>query len=431
MTTGDIHRARRRVVAAGIAGNVMEWYDFAVYGYFVRTIGQLFFPTEDPAARLIDTYAVFAVGFLMRPLGAVIFGHIGDRVGRGPALLWSVVAMAVPTLMMGILPTYAQIGIAAPILMITCRIAQGLAVGGEYTGSAVFLAETAAPGRRGQAGAWAPFGAVAGILLGSVTAALVLNLLPLDLVSTWGWRVPFMLGAVVGAVGFILRRRLSTDRPAAMAGFPLAVAVRRHYGAIAQAIGISLINAVPFYIGFVYIVPWLRQHADLSARGALIINSINMAIMLLVIPTAAWVSDRVGRKPVLAVAAAGLVLLSWPLFALMQVGETWAVFLGQLGLAVLIGSYAAVSPVAICELFPRSVRCSGVSASYNLSVGIAGGTAPMMAAWLIAESGYALSPALYATLAAALSLVAVLSMRTGFSAIAAETAALEPAIVRA
>ena len=367
----------------------------------------------------------------MRPLGAVIFGHIGDRVGRGPALLWSVVAMAVPTLMMGILPTYAQIGIAAPILMITCRIAQGLAVGGEYTGSAVFLAETAAPGRRGQAGAWAPFGAVAGILLGSVTAALVLNLLPLDLVSTWGWRVPFMLGAVVGAVGFILRRRLSTDRPAAMAGFPLAVAVRRHYGAIAQAIGISLINAVPFYIGFVYIVPWLRQHADLSARGALIINSINMAIMLLVIPTAAWVSDRVGRKPVLAVAAAGLVLLSWPLFALMQVGETWAVFLGQLGLAVLIGSYAAVSPVAICELFPRSVRCSGVSASYNLSVGIAGGTAPMMAAWLIAESGYALSPALYATLAAALSLVAVLSMRTGFSAIAAETAALEPAIVRA
>ena len=258
----------------------------------------------------------------------------------------------------------------------------------------------------------------------------MLNLLPLDAVSSWGWRVPFLFGAVVGAVGFILRRRLSSDRPAASEGFPLVVAVRRHYGQILQAIGLSLVNAVPFYISFVFIVPWLRQHADLSARGALVINSINMAIMLLVIPTAAWVSDRVGRKPVLVAASAGLVLLTWPLFGLMQVGEIWAVFLGQFGIALMIGSYAAVSPVAICELFPRAVRCSAVSASYNISVGLAGGTAPMMAAWLIAESGYALSPALYATLAAALSLLAALSLRSGYSAITADHLSVEPAVVR-
>ena len=431
MTTGNIHQMRRRVVAAGIAGNVMEWYDFAVYGYFARTIGLLFFPSHDPTSRLIDAYAVFAVGFLMRPLGAILFGYIGDRVGRGPALLWSVIAMAVPTLLMGFLPTFDQIGVAAPVLMILCRMGQGLAVGGEYTGSAVFLAETAAPDRRAQAAAWAPFGAIAGILLGSITAGIVLNLLPLEFVQDWGWRIPFLFGVVVGAVGFLLRRRLSVDPPAAKQGFPLAVAVHRHTRAVLQTIAISLVNGVPFYIGFFYIVPWLRTYADLNASRALTINSINMAAILAVIPATAWLSDRVGRKPVLVLAASGLVLLSWPLFALMQVGEIWAVFFGQLGLAVLIGVYGAVSPVVISELFPRHVRCSAVSAAYNVSVGVAGGTAPMVATWLIGLTGYALAPALYIALAAALSLTAALSRRSGYSAIAAETVSIEPAISRA
>lgn len=153
---------RRRAIYAGIAGNVMEWYDFAVYGYFARTIGQLYFPAEDLHMSLLAAYGAFAVGFVMRPLGAVLFGYIGDRVGRSHCLLWSVVAMAIPTFIIGILPTYHQIGVGASLMMILCRVVQGLAVGGEYTGSAVFLAETAAPGRRGLASAWAPFGAVGG-----------------------------------------------------------------------------------------------------------------------------------------------------------------------------------------------------------------------------------------------------------------------------
>jgi MHS family proline/betaine transporter-like MFS transporter len=431
MTTGNIHQMRRRVVAAGIAGNVMEWYDFAVYGYFARTIGLLFFPGHDPTTRLIEAYAVFAVGFLMRPLGAVVFGYIGDRVGRGPALLWSVVAMAVPTLVMGLLPTFHQIGIAAPILMVLCRMAQGLAVGGEYTGSAVFLAETAAPDRRGQAAAWAPFGAIAGILLGSVTATVVLNLLPLEFVQDWGWRIPFLLGVVVGGVGFLLRRRLSIDPPPARSGFPLVEAVHHHWTAIVQGVAISLINAIPFYISFVYILPWLRKYADLSARNAGIINSANMMIIVLVIPAAAWLSDRVGRKPVLVAAATGLTLLAWPLFAVMEIGEIWAVFVGQFGIALLIGIYAAVSPIALSELFPRGVRCSAVSITHNLSAGLAGGTAPMVAEWLISRTGYSLAPAVYVTLAAALSLIAALSLRSGYSALAAETVSIEPAIARA
>ncbi len=405
------HRARRRVVAAGIAGNVMEWYDFSIYGFFARTIGSLFFPTEDPRTSLLAAFAVFAVGFLMRPLGAILFGYIGDRVGRGPALLWSVVAMAVPTLVMGLLPTYAQIGIAAPLLMLLCRMMQGLAVGGEYTSSAIFLAETAHPQKRGAASAWAPFGAVAGILLGSIVGATIMNALPLEQVIAWGWRIPFLLGVLVGAVGFLLRRRMPFDLPAATAGFPLLRALREHPVQMLQVVSISLVNAIGFYLVFVYIIAWLKLFADVGARVALQINSINMAILLGVILVISRLSDRIGRKPILAGAAIGLLLFSWPLMALMQTGHIGYVFLGQLGFALLIGAYGAVNPIAICEIFPRNVRCSAVSAAYNIAFGVAGGTAPAVATWLIELTDHPSVPAMYIMAGAGISAVAALSVR--------------------
>src|SRR3954454_8204144 len=399
------HFTRRRVIAAGIAGNVMEWYDFSVYGFFARTIGSLYFPTDDPKTSLLAAFAVFAVGFLMRPLGAVLFGYIGDRVGRGPALLWSVVAMAVPTFVIGCLPTYAEIGIAASLLMLLCRIVQGLAVGGEYTGSAVFLAETAHPDKRGAA-AWAPFGAIAGILLGSAVGAAIFNAMPLEPVVAWGWRLPFLLGVVVGGVGCLLRRPMPFDRPAATAGFPLLRALREHPRQMLQVVSISLVNAVGFYLVFVYIVAWLKLLADVRASVALLINSLNMAVLLVVILGVSRLSDRVGRKPILAGAAVGLSLLSWPLVALMQTGDISYVFLGQFGFALLIGAYSAVNPIAICEIFPRDVRCSAVSVAYNITLGVVGGTAPAVATWLIELTGRPSVPAVYMAAAAAVSAVA-------------------------
>ena len=402
--------SRKRVVAAGIAGNVMEWYDFSVYGYFARTIGNLYFPTEDPGASLLAAFAVFAVGFLMRPLGAVLFGYIGDRVGRGPALLWSVVAMAVPTFVIGMLPTYAEIGIAASLLMLLCRILQGLAVGGEYTSSAVFLAETAHPNKRGAATAWAPFGAVAGILLGSAVGAGILNTMPLEDVVAWGWRIPFLFGVVVGGVGFLLRRRMPFDQPAAKAGFPLLGALREHPVQMLQVISISLVNAVSFYLIFVYLITWLKLFADVGARTALLINSLNMTILLGVILGMSRLSDRIGRKPILVGAATGLLLFSWPLMALMQTGDVYFIFLGQLGFTLLIGSYGAINPIAICEIFPRDVRCSAVSAGYNITLGVAGGTAPAVATWLIDLTGSPSVPAIYIMASAAISAIAALSV---------------------
>ena len=411
MPNVDGHHSRRRVVAAGIAGNVMEWYDFAIYGFFARTIGNLYFPTEDPTTSLLAAFAVFAVGFLMRPLGAVLFGHIGDRVGRGPALLWSVLAMAVPTFVIGVLPTYAEIGIAASLLMLVCRMMQGLAVGGEYTSSAVFLAETAHPQKRGAATAWAPFGAVAGILLGSAAGAAILNAMPLEDVVAWGWRIPFLLGVVVGGVGFILRRRMPFDQPAATEGFPLLQALREHPVQMLQVISISLVNAVGFYLIFVYIIAWLKLSADVGASTALLINSLNMTILLVVILGVSRLSDRIGRKPILAGAAIGLLLFSWPLMALMQTGDIPYIFLGQFGFALLIGAYGAVNPIAICEIFPRNVRCSAVSTAYNITLGVAGGTAPAVATWLIELTGHPSVPAMYIMAGAAISAVAALSVR--------------------
>jgi MHS family proline/betaine transporter-like MFS transporter len=410
MSIAKAHFTRRRVVAAGIAGNVMEWYDFSVYGYFARTIGNLYFPTEDPSASLIAAFAVFAVGFLMRPLGAILFGYVGDRVGRGPALLWSVVAMAVPTFAIGVLPTYAEIGVAASLLMLLCRIVQGLAVGGEYTSSAVFLAETAHPQKRGAASAWAPFGAVAGILMGSAVGAGILNAMPLEDVVAWGWRIPFLVGVMVGGVGFILRRRMPFDQPAATAGFPLFQALREHPVQLLQVVCISLVNAVSFYLVFVYIITWLKLFADVGAKTALLINSFNMTILLGVILVMSRLSDRIGRKPILVGAAIGLFLFSWPLMALMQTGDVYRVFLGQLGLTLLIGSYGAVNPIAICEIFPRNVRCSAVSAAYNITLGVAGGTAPAVATWLIGVTGEPSVPAFYIMVGAAISAVAAMSV---------------------
>src|SRR4029450_1193430 len=258
----------------------MEWYDFAIYGFFARTIGSLYFPAADPRTSLLAAYAVFAVGFFRRPLGPILFGHIGDRVGRGPALLWSVVAMAVPTFVMALLPTYEQIGLWAAVLMLLCRMMQGLAVGGEYTSSAIFLAETAEPGRRGAASAWAVFGATGGILLGSAVGALVMNTLPLGQVVAWGWRVPFLFGVLVAVAGFILRRRMPFDKPAAKEGSPMLRALREHPVAMLQAVALTLVNAVAFYLIFVYLITWLKLAADMGARTALQINSLNMVILI-------------------------------------------------------------------------------------------------------------------------------------------------------
>ncbi|MEK9661626.1 MAG: MFS transporter, partial [Alphaproteobacteria bacterium] len=220
-TSGPALPSRRKIILAGLIGNVMEWYDFAVYGYFATVIGHLFFPSEDPAASLIAAFGAFAAGFLVRPLGGIVFGRMGDLIGRKRALMASVVAMAVPTVLIGLLPTYETIGVAAPVLIVLMRIVQGLSVGGEYTTSIVFLTEHAPPGKRAFNAVWSLWGAVAGILLGSFVGAVVADQLTDAELADWGWRVPFLLGALVAITGLLVRRALHVEGPPAESDSPV------------------------------------------------------------------------------------------------------------------------------------------------------------------------------------------------------------------
>lgn len=401
----EFRAAERRTVFAGLAGNVLEWYDFGVYGFFAAAIGSQFFPAHDPTTSLLASFAVFAVGFLARPLGGLVFGHVGDRRGRRAAVVSSVVAMAVPTCLMAILPTYAQIGLGAPLLLIALRLAQGLAVGGEYTTSLVLLVEQALPSRRGRVGSFAPFGAFGGLLLGSAIGWAITASITAEQSARWGWRLAFVTGLAIAIVVFFIRHRLPRDTaiaaPAAPIS-PLADAFHTQKRAMIEIIGFNLANAVGFYLCFVYITTWLHQMAALPSSTALLLNSLGLAGLMVVTPLIGALSDRFGRKPILYVGSVGLLLLSVPLLWLIGQGTPSAIVAGQLCFALLISCFAGAGPAFMVEAFPKHVRCSGLSIGYNIAMSVFGGTVPMIAVYLIARTGDKLSPAWYLAAVAAI-----------------------------
>jgi MHS family proline/betaine transporter-like MFS transporter len=408
-----------RLIAAGTVGNIMEWYDFAVYGYFAATIGQHFFPSDNPTTSLIAAFSVFAAGFLMRPLGGVVFGHIGDKVGRKAALTISVLAMAIPTFLIGILPGYATLGPAAAVLLVILRMIQGLSVGGEYTTSIVFLVEGAGRKHQGFAGSWSGFGAIGGILLGSAVGALVTLTFSQEAVHRWAWRLPFLVGLFVGLAGLYVRRHIAeVHKPAghARGRSPVWEALRSGWRTILRVGLLNVINGVGFYIAFVFLVTYMQTVGGLSEAAALEINTLNMLVLLAMIPLAGGLSDRVGRKPLLLAGIGGLLVLSWPLFwALHHPMVSWN-FVGQLGFAVFIGLFGGTIPVTMVETTPPAIRCSAISIGYNLCVGLLGGTTPLVATWLIQRTHDDLSPAYYVMGAALISLVVAALLPEPFSA---------------
>ena len=390
----------------------MEWYDFAVYGYFAGIIGSVFFPSKDPTVSLLAAFGVFAGGYLMRPLGGLVFGHVGDRLGRRRALTVSSLMMGIPTALIGFMPTHDQIGLWAPAGILLLRLLQGLSVGGEYTSSAVFIVEHAPAGRRGFYGSWVVWGSLAGVVLGSGVAALLTGVLSPAALKSWGWRVPFVAGIVIAAYSFLLRRSLAAEPVVAHDGrLPIVEAVRDHWRAMLQAAGLSLTTAVAFYTLFVYVVTYIEVVDRRPAATALDINTLNMVAMLALLPLFGWLSDRIGRKTVTIGAALLLAAFAWPLFALIHSHASVSIFLGQFGFAVLLAAYVAVGPAMMVEAFPPGVRCSAVSTSYNLVLGIFGGTAPIAATYLIQRTHDDLSPAYYIMAAACLSAVSIFTMK--------------------
>ena len=416
-----------KTVAAGMIGNLLEWYDFAIYGYFAAAIGRHFFPHQDPVAQLLSAFGVFAVGYLMRPVGGALIGHIGDRFGRRVALTFSVVAMAIPTFLIGLLPGYATIGLAAPVALTLLRMVQGLSVGGEYTSSMVFLVEQAPERRRGLMGALASCGATAGILLGSAVGAGFAATMSSAALEAWGWRIPFLLGLVVGIAGYLLRRHVQETLPTEQRQrAPIVETLRDHWWVVLGIAGLSAFFAASFYVTFVYLVSWLQTADGIAPARALEINSFSMAVVLPITIAAGWLSDRSGRKPFLLLATILGFVAALPLWWMMHHPSAELAQLGQLGLVLIVGLFVGALPAAMVECAPPRVRCTTVALGYNVTLGVIGGLTPLVAAWLVERTGDELAPAFLIMATAVISFLVILRMPETYRARFASAAVTAP-----
>lgn len=390
------NHSRKKAVISGMLGNGLEWYDYALYGHMTVVFAQLFFTFGEemnPATSLILTYLTFAAGFVARPLGAVLFGRIGDKFGRKSALTASMILMAIPTGCIGLLPTYAQIGIWAPILLLLIRVLQGLSLGGAFSGSMSYVVEHAAPESRAKTGSVTMMSLVVGFLIGSVVSTTVATSLPHDDFMSWGWRLPFFVGVLIGVVGFWIRNHgdespvyKEAKESGALAEKPVREAFTRFPGKMFQGFVFYLFVTIPFYTLAIYMIGYSQNHLGLTSEAALQVNSLAMIAMFLPMWFAAKAADTYGRRIVQMSAIVAMMLVIYPAFNLMQSGVFWEVVAGQALLAFIVGWYMAPIPALLVELFPTRIRYTGMSLSYNFCA-ILGGFTPAFAEKLITDTG--------------------------------------------
>jgi MFS transporter, MHS family, proline/betaine transporter len=407
----------RRVLLSVVVGSMLEWYDFAVYGFLASVIAKVMFPADDPTASLLLSVGAFGVGFLTRPVGALVFGALADRKGRKLALLLTFGLMGAATFAIGLIPSFAVIGIAAPLLVVLARLLQGLAAGGAIGGATAMLTEHAPPGRAGFFASWQAASQAGALLLGALAAATISALVSPEHLNAWGWRVPFFASAVIVPLGLYIRRRV--DDPEAFvrqraASSPMRLLWRTHRAAVARGFGITIIWTVSTYFFFVYVPLYAHTVLKLPMSTTLFTNSLALALMLGIAPVAGHLSDRLGRYHLMIAAAVAIVLLIRPGFGfLLNHPHASALAAFQAVSAVLAALFIGPAPAAIAELFPISVRSSGMGLAYNFSVTVFGGFAPLIATSLIARTGNPLSPTWYVMFSCGLSLLALLlTLRT-------------------
>ena len=397
----------KKSIASALIGNILEWYDFAIYGYFASAIGLAFFPKSDPTAQLLMAFSIFAVGYLMRPIGAIIFGHVGDKYGKKVALNLSVAAMAIPTFFVSILPDYNTWGVWAAYTLVLLRMIQGLSVGGEFTTSIIYLVSHAPKNRQSLMGATITCGAIGGILLGSFTGDLMNHLMSEETINAWGWRVPFLFGLVIGIVGLFLRRHLVDEVPAPTLKPPVLVVFQNHLPLLFNISGLVFLNAVGFYLIFVYLVTWFEVAEKFTPSLALNINSISMVILIGVVLLSGYFTDKVGKKLMLQITSMLMLLFVVPLFYLMNHHDVNLAFFGQLGLTIILGSYLAPLNAFMVLSIPEAVRCTTIGLGYNLTLGLAGGLTPLAATWVFEKTGNPISPSYLIVVASMITIFAL------------------------
>ncbi|MFD4608487.1 MULTISPECIES: MFS transporter [unclassified Streptomyces] len=393
----------RRAVRAAALGNAMEWFDFGVYSYIAVTLGKVFFPSGNPTTQLLSTFGAFAAAFLVRPLGGMVFGPLGDRVGRQKVLAFTMIMMAVGTFAIGLIPSYATIGVGAPLLLLAARLVQGFSTGGEYAGASTFIAEFAPDKRRGFLGSWLEFGTLAGYIGGAGLVTLMTALLSSDQMTSWGWRIPFLIAGPMGIIGLYLRMRLE-ETPAFAAEaekcesrpkVPLREMIAGQWKALLLCVGLVLVFNVTDYMLLSYMPSYLTSVLKYDETHGLLVVLCVMALMMIVQPFAGALTDRVGRRPVIAAGCAGFLFLSVPALLLIRQGSLAAVGLGMAALGLLLVCFTAAMPSALPALFPTRVRYGSLSIGFNISVSLFGGTTPLVVTALIGATGNLMMPAYY------------------------------------
>ena len=410
--------AVRKAVRGAAIGNTVEWYDFAIYSTLATYIADQFFPSGDETAALLSTFAVFAAAFFMRPLGGFFFGPLGDRIGRQRVLALVIILMSGSTFIIGLVPSYDSIGVAAPLLLLLLRCVQGFSAGGEYGSGACYLAEFAPDKNRGFVVSFLVWSVVVGFLLGSLTVTGLETLLSESAMSSYGWRIPFLIAGVLGVVGLYIRLRLG-DTPefetlrekGEVAESPLKEALTTSWRPILQIVGLVVIHNVGFYIVFTYLPTYFTKTLEFTKTNAFVSITIASVVAIILIPPLGALSDRIGRKPLLITGAVGFAVFAYPLFMLLNTGSLVAAIAAHAGLAAIESVFVSASLAAGAELFATRVRSSGYSIGYNVSVAIFGGTAPYVATWLVARTGNELAPAYYVIAAAIITLATVMTMR--------------------
>lgn len=380
--------SQTRVILAGSIGNAVEWFDWTVYATFAIFFSSQFFPSEDSTASLLAAFTVFGVGFFMRPIGGWIIGMFSDRHGRKAGLSLSIFLMAAGAFIIGVMPTYESIGIFAPLCLTVGCLLQGLSLGGEYASSTTFLAEMAPDNKRGFYSSFIWFSGAAGILLASAIGSLLTNMLTDEAMRSYGWRIPFIIGAFGGLAGFWIRTLVSdptaadgSDKRPAIVKQPIRMLIKHYPREVMRIVGFSVLTTFAFYVFVAYVPTYAIRHTGALPKVAFLANTIAMVVFMLVQPLFGYLSDRYGRKPQLIIFAAGYLVFFYPV--MVNLGSSFISILGaELYGMVLYAMYSAIAPAISSEQFPRNIRAVGIGVPYNLMVAILGGTTPYLLTWL-------------------------------------------------
>ena len=404
-------------VIAGMAGNMMEWYDFALYGVMASTLGKLFFPQSNHLISIISVFGVFAAGYIMRLGGGAFFGHIADHYGRRIALLTSATVMAITTALVGFLPSYSVVGIAAPLLLVFLRLVQGLSTGGEFITSITYLVENAPPKHRGLIGTLAGSTASGGILLGSGAGTILFSVFSSEQIFDWAWRIPFLISIPLGLCIAVLRTSLPEEpKPELHSGLRhrrssvLHVLFEHPWAMIRGAFGGWGFQS-GYYTIAIFISSYLSGGKVFSESAALGLQSAAVASAIIVSPIAGFLSDKFGRKPIALFSLIGIILSAYPLYTIVNLGNNTLAFLAMISFMSFVALGGAPYGVWLAEVFPRTLRATGLGISYNVSAGILGGTTPLLCVTLIEITHNRMAPAGLLIVASLVSLLLLLLQR--------------------